>query len=208
MAFERARQSLSDLEDRLRRAFGLAGPIGASLKPDLTPVLIGGDLREPGHSFNRGRSWVYHSTRFAIAGANTHLSMRVDADVLIEKLQVSSSEILTGQFIACYITVPGETPAQVITRAAGAWRDNKRSATDVPPIFDSGAAPAALGGGTAGSLSNTVAVWFGSNNGGTPNSDHPVRDMMIHLPAGSHLNWHFSSTLVLGGVGVWGRIWG
>jgi len=207
VAFERARQSLSDIEDRLRRAFGLAGPIGASLTPDLSPVMIAGDLREPGHSFNRGRSFVYWSDLMSTA-ANQYHTVQFNVAVLIEALYFPPM-ILNGTVVRAYSTVPGQTPAQAITRQGmGAWRDNRLVDTDIPPIADSGAATGALGGGTDFASNRMLMQWHGVVPlGGTPN-DVGERRMMIHLAAGSCINMRIPLTISNYSYGIWGRIWG
>lgn len=55
MSERQARTSLGQIEERLRRALGLAGNIGASFEPKLTPVIIAGDATAPGNPQFRGR---------------------------------------------------------------------------------------------------------------------------------------------------------
>lgn len=71
MATSRWRSSLSNIETRLRRSLGLAGPIGLELPdpPPLTPVVIADDATRPGcGSELRGRRWRVTKTFSVLAG--------------------------------------------------------------------------------------------------------------------------------------------
>ena len=204
MPFEKARQSLSDLENRLRVLFGLAGPIGASLDARLTPVLIAGDLREPGVSFSRGRSFAYSHEHQTNAGTTYH-SVQFNADVLIEAVQGFTP--LGGQALDCYITIPGESPAVAMSRTAGAWRDRKTSTTDIPPIQDSGALYAARTG-TDQAITNRILSWNGVPvAGGNTAIDPPLKPVLMMLTAGSALNFRIQGTTANQNLCIYGRIW-
>lgn len=59
--------SLQSLEERIRRIFGSVGDIGATWKPDLTPVAIAADLNQPGASDWQGRRFVLEFTSSGLA---------------------------------------------------------------------------------------------------------------------------------------------
>lgn len=193
--FEKAVQSLSQIEDKLRRAFGLAGPIGAKLVPDLTPVLIAGDLREPGHAYHQGRCWSVCQRSLAFA-ADSYYAIRFDVDVLVEGIQITGNPVDTFDV---YTTIPGQTISQVIAAANGSWRDRRTLVADVPPIQSAAAAGGLAGGGTVAAASNRI--WGGRVSAVT------LIPQQIMLVSGSALNFHAVAGSADAAITVWGRVW-
>lgn len=199
MAFERAVQSLSFIEEKLRRAFNLAGPIGAALKPgECIPVIIAHDLREPGHSSSLGRCWAWvHDQAGTPAGVNV-VSMLFGSDTLVEALYVTGI-VAAGVTIEAYVTSPTETIPVAVTANTGAWRDRRLITADVPPISTNAGGWAALTG-TAISAANRVQTW-------REGTAQPVRECQVMVPAGGTLTWRSSNTSASCQVGCWGRNW-
>lgn len=202
MPFDRAIQSLSFIEEKLRRAFNLAGPIGAKLDPTLTPVLIAGDLRQPGHANDKGRSFAFVLNAGTPAG-NSVYSLLFGTDVLIQGVYVTG-EIGASLPITGYVTTPTETIPTACATAGGSWRDRKMLSGDVPPILTPGAAFAAITGQTP-NTGNSVMLWRGTAAGtGVP---IPERRIEIMVPAGGTFSWHSTGASVNAAFGLYGRIW-
>ena len=198
--FERAVQSLRDIEEKLRKAFNLAGPIGAALKSDLvTPVVIAHDLREPGHATHAGRCWTWRHTQAGTPAGVNVLSMLFGADVLIECLYVSGT-IAAATPMEAYITTPSEVIPIATTATVGTWRDRRVVTADTPPIATNNAAWGALTG-TAIADNNVVQVW------GAQTAVTSIRRCSIMVPAGGTLTWRSAGANAECRVGAWGRIW-
>ena len=196
--FDRARQRLNDLENRLRRYLGLAGDIGASFLPTMTPVLIAGDLREPGIGDFRGRYFNWQHESVATAAGFGHC-VTFAADVIILSVELHSA---TGG--ECILFPPGlGSPLTITRRPSGVWVDNN-FATDAPPVADSGAgADQAL---AAGSPLNTVAIWHTNAPTTATQLTQPLTPRPMHLPAGSTLAFRAAGTSGFWRTGVYGRI--
>lgn len=174
-----AKQALGWVEEKLRRVFNLAGPIGVDLDPIVKPVVIVDDLRSPGHAFYQGRGWAVtqlEDTPGRALGYYSSYTKFLD-DVLIQGFWIA------GQ-VTCYLQIFYITPEEmtlsppggvVSTFLKGAWRDRKTGGTTTPfpshedqppvvgPITFTG--PAAGGfsptpGNTLFSIGNTQGVGF------------------------------------------------
>lgn len=200
MAFFKATTSLAALEQKLRRQLGLAGEIGASFKPEMIPVMIAGDLREPGNSdgFN-SRSWGW-ALNSAFGGANLNFSIRFDAPVLIT--EIYADVVTLAHTLGMYVTPPGQAPAVAVAEFAGTYVDNKQSATDQVPILQSAGGLFVPATGTAMSATNRFLTWQSA-------AQHSgrVSRMQLMLPVGSHLNWQGAGTGAQVAIGMSGRIW-
>lgn len=196
MAFAKASTALATLEEKLRRALGLAGEIGSVFQPILRPVLISGDLREPGNSagFN-GRSWSWGIVGNG-GGATNALAIRFDNDALV--LGFGVNWVAAAGAPRIMITVPGDTPgtAAAVATACGTWTDRKLISTDRVPLMMSGFVAA---GGTPESDINRVVSW--SAQGGDS-----YRPQMLFMPAGSHLTWIFGGAGGNVGLHIHGRM--
>jgi len=206
MAFDRATQSLSFIEEKLRRAFNLAGPIGAKLDTGaISPVILAHDLRDPGHSSSLGRcfAWACSATAGSPAGISVY-TMLFGQDVLIEALYVTGT-IGANLTIQAYVTTPSETIPCAAAVADGAWRDRKTTTLDVPPLLTNSAATWAALTGTAIANGNRIACWRGGA-AGTSEQTPATREMKVMVPAGGTLTWRSDgASLVV--PAVWGRIW-
>lgn len=194
MAFAKAKTALAQIEEKLRRQFNLAGEVGASLQPVITPVVITGDLREAGNSANQGRAFEY-----CFVGSNAaqqHFSVRNEAEIFVDRIFMSVNA--AGQS-ACWLTVPGIAPAVAVTTLAGTWTDRKVISGDQVPLTQS-AAFAALAGTTdtdqnrvcSGNLAGAGILQF---------------DVNIMLAAQSHLNFRLAGGGLTAVIGFRGRIW-
>lgn len=199
MAFERAVQSLSFIEEKLRRAFNLAGPIGAALNAgSVTPVIIAHDLRDPGHSSASGRCWTwFHDQAGTPAGVNV-VSVLFGADVLVEALIVTGA-IAANLMIEAYHTTPAEAIPIAPTAITGVWRDRRTVATDVAPLSSNAGGWGALTG-TAINATNRLQVWK------EPAPNHERR-MQIMVTQGSAITFRSNGANASLSVGMWGRIW-
>ena len=120
-----AKQALGFVEEKLRRVFRLAGPIGVDLDPIVKPVIVVDDLRDPGHAFYQGRSWVSLFNGNSGVGTN-FLSVQFNDDVLIEAFFVVG-ELAASTIVQVYHTTPlqqAATPPTIVTAAFSAWRSN------------------------------------------------------------------------------------
>jgi hypothetical protein len=80
MATTTWRSSLGNIETRLRRSLGIAGPIALEISKDLTPVVISDDSTRPGASSSlRGRRWKGTMTMQVAAAAQGSVWLFCDA---------------------------------------------------------------------------------------------------------------------------------
>lgn len=202
MAFEKAVQSLSSLEEKLRRAFNLAGVIGARLKPDLvTPVVLVQDVTQPGYATDKGRCWAWASLTPGGGAGISVVVLAPQVDVLVEGFYITGT-LGASQPFDVYVTAPNEALPAAAATPSGGWRDRKMFGADVPPLFDSGAGFVALTG-TAITATNRIAAWNGGA-GGT--SEGTVREIPVMIPAGGSLTFR-SAAVNNVRCGAWGRIW-
>lgn len=192
MPFDRAKTALATLEEKLRRALGLAGAINASFTPEMSPVIVTGDLREPGNAFYRGRHWAFGMHGTFGAGTN-YASLRFEVDMLITRMVFTPVGGGGQSFV--YYTAPTESPAVAVTTNCGVWIDRKRITTDLVPLTFAG--PAALTGVNFSNTNTLLAVNAGAGV--------VVQGPMMWCPAGSALNW-FIAAAGSGAFTVWGRV--
>lgn len=186
--FSKAITALATLEEKLRRALGLAGAIGSSFEPVLRPVLITGDLREPGNSFFRGRHFAIAQAMQLSAG-NTFTSLRFDQDCIVEGIWVSFQTAGQNNFV--YYTSPAEAAAVATPTNRGCWIDRKTK-PDLAPFSTGGPGP--LTGVGVGAERNIL----------TPLTEVNV-PMKMMIPAGGALNFTGPAVQFLNYT-VWGRI--
>lgn len=183
-------QALGFVEEKLRRVFKLAGPINASLDPEVKPVIIVDDLRGPGHAFYQGRSWSCCIQSLTLAAGSKNAGFLFLDDCIIEGFDLRHATLAATKNILVYVLTPKEQATTgggvaVATRNA-TWRDNKTLGTllaadyDQPPLTSSGGW-AATGGGTAAGNGNVV--W--GTGGGAPSTGYVPLPMF--MPAGSAL---------------------
>ena len=193
--FRKAVTSLSFLEGKLRRALGLVGDVGAKFEGTLTPVILAGDLREPGSSdgfTGRAFAWCFEQN----AAQNT-LSVRLDADCIIEGLYISGGANMLPFII--WMTPPGGTPDVAVSQNAGTWVDRRTSAAaDIVPITQ---APNWAIGGAGPAPAFTTRIFAGSGQG-----QHFWLPQRMMLLAGTILNYRISAAGQVN-CGFFGRIW-
>lgn len=103
MATTRWRSSLANIEARLRRSLGIAGPIGLTLgdAPPLTPVVISDDATRPGAASDfRGRRFMLNFDIQVGAGGGGSTTYQCDAPngVVLDTLMLSAVQI-GGPFV-------------------------------------------------------------------------------------------------------------
>lgn len=198
-----AKQTLGWIEEKLRRVFNLAGPIGVDLDPVVKPVILVDDLRGPGHAFYQGRSFATTTSLIPAAAGQCVLAYQYVDDVLIERIYLGG------------IAAPGasvilftETPTNMVARIAagdytgvpaqaftpcGAWRDRRTVSTDIPPATGN----LAFNTFTATTpIQNDLLLIVAVGAVGTPNQTLPgMIDLPIFIPR-------------LGGLGVFVDTWG
>lgn len=140
MAFDRAKTSLASIEDKLRKYFRLAGNIGATMEPEIKPVYIVGDARDPGVASFNGRHWAwqYHTAATAPSAANDTYGLTWPVDVIIRGIAVTG---LADVNSTCSVFLIAPDDAQIATwgggnRQTGTWIDQKARAADFCPLLD------------------------------------------------------------------------
>lgn len=194
MAFAKARTALAQLEEKLRRQLGLAGEVGATFLPELTPVIIAADLREAGNASNTGRGWML---AIQPGGAGAVFSLRVEADVFVDRLYLGQVAGAAARHDV-WLTVPGQAPAAAVLGAlSGQWVDRKLVQGDQVPITVATAWLALTG--TNVNDQNRIAAAALTTSGNIE------FDLNMMLPAGSCLNFAGSAGNTL--ITLRGRIW-
>lgn len=179
----KARSSLSQIEERLRRAFGLAGEIGLELdSAKMAPVVIAADLRDPGLSPERGRYFTaVKGPSLAGVGA-TAWTVLFRRDVIIESIVLSAVANVSDLYVVEHL-IPGVAPSNAPIQLGGLWTDFRTTTGDRPPIFETNGF-VADGAPFINDLSR-VAGFSGLGAGAFYAQTH----VKWHLLAGSHLNF-------------------
>lgn len=205
MPFDRAKTSLAFVEDRFRRLFGLAGTIDASFAPEIRPVVVTADLRDPGVSSFRGRHFAW-TTDLLAPLVGQCVAVQPFVPVIIESLVVAGLPasaraeayyLSPGQMVGSALPVPART-------GAGTFIDNKLVEFDYAPITDTAALAAAGGGAAQLNYTDRVATWNTSATG----IYSETRELHgLHLPATGAIYFFFPTA---GGTNVtcacYGRI--
>ena len=194
MAFAKARTALAQVEEKLRRQFGLAGEVGASLQPVITPVIITGDLRDAGNASNQGRAFAFSYAGPIGAGiGGPYWSLRTEADIFVDRITLTLS---AAGLCRCYLLTPGVTPAVAVATLAGTWVDRKTIAGDQVPLTRG--VPGALTGTAETDQTTFLSVLCAASGAYVP------VDVNMMLPAGSTINLQVTAATVFN---MSGRIW-
>jgi hypothetical protein len=199
-----AKQALGFVEEKLRRVFNLAGPIGLTLNPDVTPVIMVDDLRDPGHAFYQGRSFAVTHSDVPAAGTRAAVT-QFNADCVIEGFWAFGTIAAAGNLDLWTVT-PAEMvttpPTGAVTTLSGSWRDRKMVTLDQPPIANS---PWAVITGTARTTNNGVWSIGAVGAAMTLPGYVPIR---MFVPAGGALAWTATNTGAQAlSLGCIGRVW-
>lgn len=205
MPFDRAKTSLGFLEDKFRKVFGLAGAIGATFEPTITPVFITGTALDPGVASFRGRHWAwqYHTDAVAPSAANDTYGLTWPVDVIVRGISVTG--LAAGDQCAVFIIAPDDP--QIATwgggnRQTGVWIDQGARAAERTPLLDR-ALRVSVGMAIANPELKGIA-YVGAPTGGTaPFSYFP---MSLHSPAGGCI-W-FQPSLSAASLRCRFAIWG
>jgi hypothetical protein len=159
MATTRWRSSLANVEARMRRSLGIAGPIDLALSdpPILTPVAIADDLTRPGCASDlRGRRWAQSHNMAILAAANGSHALVCNAPngAVIDSVFLSpATQAAPATFVELqvrYFTVAqvaaAVIPYAVVTRA-GFNVDPMNSNTDQGPCLEASSGIVAIGAG-------------------------------------------------------------
>lgn len=207
-----AKQALGFVEEKLRRVFKLAGPIDASLDPEVKPVIIVDDLRGPGHAFYQGRSWsICCSVLGPIAAGVKLAGVTFLDDCIVEAIDLRGPAAGANGLLFVFLTTPVEeatTPPMGASPSArtATWRDNKTVGTlvganyDQPPILGSLGFVAVVGT----SAGNGNIIWGNQAQaaGLTPPGVLPIQ---LFMPRGSGLYVQESAFNDLSFT-LWGRV--
>lgn len=187
MAFSRAKTALAQIEEKLRRQLGLAGEIGAQFDPHLTPVLIAGDLREPGNAFFTGR---HFDVSFNAAGiGSAAYSLQPQQRVLLTQITVSAVAAAAN----CELYLNGGLGAA--SALVGTWSERKTGTDQVPILGSTAANPVAA--------NNTNRIFQGQIAAGVT-LVIPV-NLYLEPDLGNTLNLQSGAALMW--LSVHGRIW-
>ena len=178
MPTSRWHSSLSNIEARLRRSLGIAGPIRLRLEdePELLPVMLVDDLTRPGASASiyRGRRWALSTTCGGIAGgaqgivevvATGIAGLSVQADkggVIVDSLDMSWWGAVTTQVVdvALYYTSP--LSASVTAQILDGWMVDPIGPAPTSGAGTYDAAPLSVGSNAALAVGTTgVRIWEG-----------------------------------------------
>jgi hypothetical protein len=202
--FDRAKTSLAFLEDKFRKAFGLAGTIGATFDAAIIPVYTVGDARDPGVASFRGRHWAW-SFGFQVTApstANDTYGLTWPVDVLLNGITVVGlgTGAVAGDQVEAFLLAPDDP--QIATwgggnRQAGTWIDQKSLAADRAPILDR-ALRVSAGMAITNPELRRIATWAASGQ-----SHLPVK---IHSPAGGAL--FFQPSIGAGAIRVSFSVYG
>jgi hypothetical protein len=207
-----AKQALGYVEEKLRRVFKLAGPIGTTLDPEVKPVIIVDDLRDPGHAFYQGRSFAVQLAHLGpIAAGTKGWGVRFTDDVIIDRMLISTAPqtLSAGMNITVYTVTPDEvvaTPPYGINAGslAGMWRDRKTLTSDQPPMFQTSGVFAAGAGGTGPTGNNTLVRYF---EGQVVPSWPGGWDVQLFIPSGGGVVFEEQNILTSISVALYGRVW-
>jgi len=203
MAFEKARTSLLNITDRLRRVLGSAGEIPLELSKDLIPVVIAADLRDPGSSSYRGRRFAFVPEVQSIS-AGFGWVLKLQTDCIIDQLWAAS--ITGGQGVRFWLLDPTTAPVNAPATQVGTWLEGKAAPTssDRPPIIGSGEVSVNLGGGTPEIAPTSQNLVFTMTQG---NACFAV-PQGIYVKANSHLIIQLPTTGTVGvfSIGMYARI--
>lgn len=193
----RPRQALNVLEEKLRREYGLVGEIAALLDATLRPVIIAGDLSDPGHAVARGRAWAWsYAIGSTPVGVNV-FTLLFGEDVLVEGALVGLQTAGAATAVSLYQTVSGQAIPIAVTQNSGTWRDRRTSAADVPPIQT----PAAFNALTGTAETESARIFYADR------ASPVVYPIKIHVPAGNTLTWRSAGAQTGITLNLWGRIW-
>lgn len=175
MPTDRWLSSLANIETRLRRSLGLAGPVGTRIEQPaiVQPVILADDATRPGAVVGagiRGRRFSICREQQDLNDTITSFSIYTDSPygVILEKAFVSwSSGNQHNHFYAQMIpTLALQDGALVWTRGAR-WREAPLGINDVAPMFEAAGTSFPAGGtwpvfnATKGPGQATTDLWDG-----------------------------------------------
>jgi len=169
MATSKWRSSLADIESRVRRSLGIAGPIDLAMEdpPKLTPVMIADDATRPGAASSyRGRRWMATVGISVAAGNRGSAWLFVDAPpgaggsndpykggAIVDRLTIAVSaggalRWVMNTFPTDLVIGPPGIPIAV-TPDNARYVDPTKSTVEVAPIalYGSAVVPPEAGGG-------------------------------------------------------------
>lgn len=128
----KATTSLQSMEDRLRRAFRLAGTIGTSFEPAAIPVVIAADARDPGNNFVQGRRWwgAYAVTNAAAGGSS---GFKFGADGILDGF-IWSGQNAAINIVATLLVDQSVADPYAMNTLGAAWAEIRNTQADRAPV--------------------------------------------------------------------------
>jgi hypothetical protein len=208
MPFDRARTSLAFVEDRFRRMFGLAGAIETTFEPAIRPVVIAGDLRDPGVSSFRGRHWAWHSDPLAFSAGGLCIGIKFAVPVIVESLFLTGLAA-SGRVEAFYMNPefmlnPGTLPALTRT-GTGTFIDARDKENDYTPFSDVAAAAAAGATSVQFNYTTRIATWV-SNAAGHYQSQIDLAGLQINATGALYFYNQSANSGTAVQIGAFGRL--
>jgi hypothetical protein len=183
-SLRRAITSLAQIEERLRRALGLVGDVGATFTPNITPVIIAGDASAPGNPSFRGRRFQFGLKGITTSAANTW-GLKAAGDIVITRIWHVGTANLSTQ-ISWFLIAPGIADDFAITNAVTPFVERNVSANDLAPLLT-----AASGGAVGVFTTGRMFARHGSQSGGVD-----VSKGGIMLPTGGRIQVTTSAAVV------------
>lgn len=212
MPFDRAKTSLQQIEEKLRRLFGLAGTIGAEFVPETKPVVLAGDLDGPGVASFRGR----HVSCFSAALSPNAVASQVYAiatpvELIVYALHCSAMNL--NSFCAAFLIEPEQAAAfaGIFVADRGCWIDQKRVTADPTPLQDTNGLVVSAGLTALCVNTRRIGTWGTANAVGGSERDLVFQGGGLHLAAGSIICWTTAAIQANAGfnvlaLGLHGRI--
>lgn len=165
---------LGDVEAKQAKLFKQSGRLPASVKGEITPTIICGDINSPGNPVTSNRRFAYGESMAPNPGFFSKLVLQPTADVVIERMWLGSAVVGT-----CRIGLIGATAAKtyVPTNFVTPWIESLQTSLDVAPLAT---LPVITDAASSGQQ-----IWVGF----VPISTIQL-DMPLHLPQGAQLIAH------------------
>lgn len=200
--FDRATTSFAQVEEKLRNLFRLAGTIGASFQPAITPVVIVGNTDDPGVSSFTGRHWAYCSdNQTIVAPANALLGLHFPVAVHVYGIWARTGSAQAAERLEFAFSAPDDALPLALVRAnAGTWVDRKTTSGDPVPFSDVGPMTTATDAAAYNALDvaqRRIVVFQMFNGGADSDSEIPMHfaagstlwARCLNVPAASNLRW-------------------
>jgi hypothetical protein len=165
-------------------------------------VILVDDLRGPGHAFYQGRSWSWSVQGVGIAAGVKALQLQSNNDegILVEGFFVNGPNLpAANSFVSVYVGGPSDAVPNNATFLIGAWRDNKTTTPDQPPLL----APVSFAALTGTGANSTNVIWACMKGSPLPTGVIPIQ---AYLPKNGWIGCQIQDVVDIT-FGCYGRIW-